>query len=118
MQLTEECIKRIEALGFKREKFVKYDADGFARLKNKRGYCVFYNRRENKCIIYENRPIGCKLYPIVYDPQKNTVTVDKFCPAANTITEKELENSKKILMNVIHKLYREAEERKSRKQKN
>jgi Fe-S-cluster containining protein len=119
MQLTEDDIKRIEKLGFKKEKFVKYDSNGFAKLKNIEGHCIFYNSFEKKCIIYEDRPIGCKLYPIIYDLQKHTVTVDQLCPSAETVTKREIRRKQKLLISTVKQLFKEAEERKNiKKQKN
>ncbi|MGB9724986.1 MAG: YkgJ family cysteine cluster protein [Nitrososphaeria archaeon] len=118
MQLTQDDIRRIEKLGFKKKMFVKYDSNGFAKLKNRKGSCIFYNDFEKKCIIYDNRPIGCKLYPIIYDIQKHTAIVDQLCPSAQTVTRREIKRKQKLLISTVEQLFKEAEERKNiKKQK-
>ncbi|MCS7185299.1 MAG: YkgJ family cysteine cluster protein, partial [bacterium] len=111
MQLTNEDIRRIEQLGFKKDQFIEFDKNGFAKLKNKSGYCIFYDIIKKECKIYENRPIGCTLYPIMYDPIKNDITIDYSCPSANTVTEEELESKQVTLMKTIKQIYKEARKR-------
>lgn len=64
-------------MGFKYEYFV-VDRDGWLYLRNAEGMCVFNNGK--KCLIYKNRPLGCRLYPLVYDEDYGIVTLDKYCP--------------------------------------
>ena len=64
MPLTEDDLKRIDKLGFKRTDFT-VEADGETRLRNVKKACFFL--REGMCIIYEERPEGCRIYPLVYD---------------------------------------------------
>jgi uncharacterized protein len=77
MILCQEDIKRIKNLGFKKDFFV-VQKDGWFMLKNHEGRCVFHNG--TKCSIYENRPIGCRLYPVIFDKDKNCAVFDKDCP--------------------------------------
>jgi len=77
MLLLEEDVERIGSLGFKTEYFV-VDRDGWLYLRNVNGRCVFNDGK--KCSIYENRPLGCRLYPIVYDEDYGIVTLDDYCP--------------------------------------
>jgi len=77
MPLLEEDIERITKHGFKREYFVK-EKDGFLVLKNQKGKCVFLKKR--KCIIYQDRPLGCRLYPLIYDIDFKNATIDYECP--------------------------------------
>jgi Fe-S-cluster containining protein len=79
MLLLEEDVERISRLGFEIEYFVEYK-DGWLYLKNFNGRCVFNNGE--KCLIYNNRPLGCRLYPIVYDEDYDTVILDEYCPHA------------------------------------
>jgi Fe-S-cluster containining protein len=79
MPLTREDIERIEKLGFKREYFVRIGRDGVPSLRNKEnGLCVFHDG--NKCVIYDHRPEGCRLYPLVWSPSLNRATLDVYCP--------------------------------------
>ncbi len=117
MQLTNYDIRRIEQLGFKRDQFIRFDKDGFAKLKNKNGYCIFYDTSKKECKIYENRPIGCSLYPLIYDPIKNNIAIDHSCPFADTITEEELESKQTTLIKTVKQLYKEAGKRSYYKNK-
>ncbi|MEM0053046.1 MAG: YkgJ family cysteine cluster protein [Nitrososphaeria archaeon] len=119
MQLTNDDIRKIKKLGFKEDQFIKIDKYGFAKLKNRNGYCVFYDTVKKECKIYENRPRGCILYPIIYDPIKKDVIIDSFCPSADTITEEELKSKRAMLIGTIKQLYKEARKRSYyKKQKN
>jgi len=78
MLLLDEDVKRITALGYDEHFFVE-TLEGFKTLKNSNaGRCVFHDG--TKCTIYENRPKGCKLYPIIFDVDYNKAVKDTFCP--------------------------------------
>ena len=77
MLLQKEDIERIKGSGFDNSHFV-VNRDGWLQLKNYDGRCVFNDGK--KCLIYEYRPEGCKLYPIIYDEGKNHATLDIDCP--------------------------------------
>ncbi|HIE14522.1 TPA: YkgJ family cysteine cluster protein [Candidatus Bathyarchaeota archaeon] len=80
MPLTETDIKRISGLGYKLEEFTVRDGKRF-KLKNKNGKCVFLT--ENGCKIYNYRPEGCRLYPLIYDESINKPVLDDYCPYKN-----------------------------------
>ncbi len=84
MPLLEEDIQRIESAGFSIELFGEND-NGFIVLKNKDGSCVFLEN--GKCKIYPLRPVGCKLYPLVYDIDQNRVIIDNECPNKGAFEE-------------------------------
>ena len=74
----DEDVNRILGLGFKQNAFVNF-LDGFKVLKNSsEGRCVFHDGK--RCTIYENRPVGCKLYPVIFDEDLNLPVKDKLCP--------------------------------------
>ncbi|MEM1553965.1 MAG: YkgJ family cysteine cluster protein [Thermoproteota archaeon] len=77
MLLLEEDVERIMRTGFEYEYFV-VNRDGWLYLKNVKGMCVFNDGE--KCLIYENRPLGCRLYPLVYDEDQGIITLDEYCP--------------------------------------
>ena len=77
MLLIEADIEKIKNLGYKKEFFVK-KRGSYHKLKNKDGKCVFHNGKI--CQIYENRPEGCKIYPLIYDVDLKSAVVDKDCP--------------------------------------
>jgi len=77
MLLSNEDIERIKKLGFDHSYFV-FCRDSWSQLKNYDGRCVFNNGKQ--CLIYNNRPEGCKLYPKIYDEDKNCAKLDEYCP--------------------------------------
>jgi uncharacterized protein len=82
MILLDEDVKRISELGFEESFFTRSTADGFKILKNSSaGRCVFHDG--SKCTIYEHRPKGCKLYPVIYDEDQMLAVKDMDCPYRN-----------------------------------
>jgi len=77
MILSNVDIERIKELGFDTKFFVSKNR-GWLQLKNNNGLCVFHD--SISCSIYEHRPEGCKLYPIIYDKDKNCAVFDEDCP--------------------------------------
>lgn len=88
MELLAEDIERIISLGYRLEEFA-VERDGMYRLKNVDGHCVFYDPSTRLCKIYQNRPVGCRLYPLVFDGER--VSVDRTCPTWHTVSRRELE---------------------------
>ncbi len=109
MELSSEDIERLEEIGYRLEEFA-VTADGVTRLRNVDGYCVFYNRTDKKCQIYEKRPMGCYLYPIVYLANEGAI-VDELCPMRHTISEQELRTKGKILNKLLKKIDNESKHR-------
>ena len=78
MMLLEEDVNRIVGLGYK-EDFFAAGSDGFKVLiNNSAGRCVFHDGK--RCTIYENRPNGCKLYPVIFDEDLMSAVRDGLCP--------------------------------------
>lgn len=79
MPLTQQDIQRIVEMGYQPSEFI-VQGDGEQRLKNKRtrGSCVFLQNK--RCQIYENRPTGCRIYPLVFDESTQQAVVDFLCP--------------------------------------
>lgn len=88
MLLSKKDIKRLKDLGYRKKQFVRYDKNGYAFLRNREGYCVFYDPAARRCTVYPARPSGCRVYPVIVDEDKGIV-IDSICEAANTITEQE-----------------------------
>ena len=80
MPLTSSDINRILRLGYKLEDFA-VKVGGEWRLKNINGKCVFLG--DEGCRIYPYRPLGCRLYPLVYDEASGTARFDELCPYAD-----------------------------------
>jgi Fe-S-cluster containining protein len=102
MELSSDDIKRLERAGYHREEFAVTD-DGVIRLRNVNGWCYFYSYTEKKCRIYEKRPLGCYLYPVVYSVNEGVV-IDELCPMSQTISEQELRTKGKILCKLLKKM--------------
>jgi len=96
MVLTEEDIKRIAELGYPKEYFVDL-AGSFPKLRNVNGHCVFLDEETGKCLIYDSRPLGCRLYPLVYDAKEGKVIVDSLCPRAKEIPEEIIRKYEKFV---------------------
>lgn len=80
MPLLESDIERLEAkTGASRKEFSKPDEETQTpRLRNIDGHCTFLG--ETGCTVYEDRPAGCRLYPLVLDPDTHQGVLDPECP--------------------------------------
>lgn len=78
MELSEDDIRRLERLGYKRDDFAVCE-NGSCRLRNVNGRCYFLG--ENGCRVYEHRPLGCRIYPVVC-VEGEGLAVDAYCPLA------------------------------------
>src|SRR5665648_62346 len=88
MLLSKKDIKRLENKGYSKNQFVRYDKQGYAELKNRDGYCVFYDLVKRQCSVYIDRPSGCRVYPVILDEEKGIV-LDTICESRNTILDAE-----------------------------
>jgi len=77
--------------------------DCWLQLKNHDGRCVFHDGKH--CSIYENRPEGCKTYPLVYDEDQGGATLDEECPHRNEFTISEIDRVQ--LLSLVTKLKNE-----------
>ena len=77
MALSEEDIIRIESLGHLKKSFAM-ESNGFITLRNERHRCVFHDGVG--CTIYQVRPTGCRLYPVVFAEYSGRATLDSLCP--------------------------------------
>jgi Fe-S-cluster containining protein len=114
MLLSKKDIKRLEDRGFAENQFVQYDKRGYAQLKNRDGYCVFYDRKNLQCSVYLSRPSGCRVYPVIFD-EDNGVVLDSICQSKNTITQEEKNLKGKRVIKLLEKIDSEALERSTRK---
>jgi Fe-S-cluster containining protein len=76
MTLTEDDRIRLEAAGS--ADFFSRNDDDDLELRNLGGRCVFLSR--GRCRVYDMRPEGCRLYPLVLDLADDQVVRDPFCP--------------------------------------
>jgi Fe-S-cluster containining protein len=77
MVLSYNDIENIQKMGYDHQFFVS-ESKGWLQLKNNTGRCVFHNG--TRCTIYDNRPEGCNLYPVVYNTDTNSAILDNECP--------------------------------------
>ncbi len=112
MLLSKKDIKRLESRGYSPESFVQYDKQGYAQLKNRDGYCVFYDCKKHRCIVYDDRPAGCRVYPVIVD-EENRIVLDNICQSRNTITQEEKTLKGKRVIRLLERIDAEAKERRS-----
>lgn len=56
--------------------------NNFYVLRNIDGRCIFLNPVTGRCVIYDDRPLGCRIYPLIFD-EDNGVLLDKYCPLSS-----------------------------------
>jgi Fe-S-cluster containining protein len=109
-KLTNEDIYRIAEVvdttnifntGTKLSDILIHNLDGTIQLK---APCFFYLYRN--CSIYEYRPVGCRIYPVVYN---NGASTDPSCPGHNEIQHPERYSI--ILEAYMHTIQTEAHQR-------
>jgi Fe-S-cluster containining protein len=111
MLLSCKDIERLEAKGYRRDFFVHFDSEGYATLRNHRGYCIFYDTEEKRCKVRAHRPSGCRIYPVIYDEDKG-ITVDTICPSRNSVTEKQKAKRGKKVLKLLETIDAEAKKRR------
>jgi Fe-S-cluster containining protein len=112
MLLSTEDIERLERKGYSKKFFVRFDRAGYAKLRNRHSHCVFYDAEKQQCKVYRERPLGCRLYPVIYDETKGIV-VDNICPAGGNLKEKKIERKGKKVIKLLEKIDAEAKQRRS-----
>ncbi len=96
MPLTEDDLRRIEKLSFRRADFT-VEVDGETRLRNVRGVCFFLEG--GRCRIYGGRPEGCRVYPLVYNIDSHKFVHDPVCPHSGEfeVTKADKERLKRLI---------------------
>ena len=107
MLLSKKDIKRLEKKGFSQNQFVQYDNQGYAQLKNRDGYCVFYDLKNQQCSIYVDRPAGCRVYPVILDEEIGII-LDDICESRNSITLSEKRRKGKRVIGLLEVIDAEA----------
>ena len=110
MLLCKKDVKRLEKRGFCQNQFVNFDKNGYALLKNRGGYCIFYDLKNRKCSVYEDRPSGCRVYPVILD-EETGIILDDICQSRNTITLEEKRIKGKKVISLLEIIDAEASER-------
>jgi hypothetical protein len=110
MSLSETDIQLLEKTRYQRKEFVHANKNGYIQLRNKKGYCVFYNTEKHVCTVYRQRPTGCRLYPVIYGEGEGVV-IDNICPTRHTVTEAEIKRKTGTLMKLLQQIDNEATKR-------
>ncbi len=69
--------------------------------------CPLYNKDDKKCLVYDNRPLSCRTYPLEYDG-KNFIVVDADCPGIGEegMTKEELKEMRETAKIMHYELTR------------
>ncbi|MFX1256821.1 MAG: YkgJ family cysteine cluster protein [Promethearchaeota archaeon] len=69
--------------------------------------CPLYNKEQKKCLIYDNRPLSCRTYPLEFDG-KNFSIVDVECPGIGEegMTKEELKEMRDTAKQMNYELTR------------
>ena len=111
MMLSAKDIERLERKGYDRDIFVRFDSEGYATLRNYRGYCVFYDEGKRRCKVRTHRPLGCRIYPVICDEEKGII-VDPSCPSHSSVTEKQKAKRGKKVLKLLETIDAEAKKRR------
>ena len=76
-------------------------------LKNREGYCVFYDLKNRKCSVYGDRPAGCRVYPVILDEEIGII-LDDICQSRSTITKEEKNLKGKQVIKLLERIDAEA----------
>ncbi len=112
MLLSEKDIGRLKKHGISRSFFVEIDKQGYTKLRNREGYCVFYNPKKRQCSVYSYRPSGCRVYPVILDEEKGII-LDDICESRNTVTDWEKIAKGNRVIKLLERIDSEAEKRRS-----
>jgi len=110
MLLSKKDIRRLEKIGFSQKLFVVFDKHGYAQLRNREGYCFFYDRLNHQCSVYVERPSGCRVYPVILDEDKGII-LDSICESLKSITQSEKNLKGKRVIRLLEIIDSEALER-------
>lgn len=76
MTLTESDVARLRAASHRQFFFVNHDQD--LQLENVDGHCIFLV--DGRCSVYDDRPQGCRTYPLILDLSVDRIVLDDVCP--------------------------------------
>lgn len=117
MMLSNADVERLEKMGHNRQEFVRYDGRGFVRLRNRHRVCVFYDVERRRCKVYRHRPLGCRIYPVIYSEQDGIV-FDDLCSMRRTVSKVELRRKGKKVMELLQRIDTEAACKGKKKSRN
>ena len=109
MMLSEADAKRLAVAGHDRAVFSFVDSEGFLKLRNTEGHCVFL-ASNGRCSVHAIRPAGCRLYPLVYDEKWGPV-MDVDCPWTREFVQ--TPDNEEALLRLVGTLVSEQAQRRS-----
>jgi Fe-S-cluster containining protein len=106
MILTQDDLTRIEALGYDRSEFLlpTEETEGFLQLRNVSspfGDKCYFLSEEGECTIYNDRPRGCALYPLILNLDTNEEMIDEDCREREWFREQTYHQSQIISINEL-----------------
>jgi uncharacterized protein len=110
MLLSKDDIKRLVKKGYNKKFFLRYDKKGYAQLRNLKGFCVFYDTEKKQCVVYNDKPLGCSVYPVILDVDVGVI-IDSICSSKDSISEQEMSDKGKIVIELLKQIDRETQER-------
>jgi hypothetical protein len=114
MLLSNADIELLGKTSHSHEEFSYIDKHGFRRLRNIKGICFFYDTLEKRCRAYKFRPLGCRIYPVIYSEAEGVI-VDWICPMKDTISTREIKTKTKKLTDLLQTIDAEAKMRRQDK---
>ncbi len=69
--------------------------------------CPLYSKDQKKCLVYENRPLSCRTYPLEFDG-KNFTVVDVDCPGIGEegMSKEDLKEMRDTAKQMFYELFR------------
>ena len=110
MMLSKADVQLLGSRGHNKNEFLHLDKQGYAKLQNRKGCCVFYDEDKSSCRVYADRPQGCHIYPVVHS-EEDGIIVDELCPMKTTVTGAEMAGKGKEVIRLLKIIDREAKER-------
>ena len=111
MLLLEEDIERLERKGYPRNFFALLDKEGYAKLRNVQGYCVFHDAKNHRCRVYADRPSGCRLYPVIF-VESIGIRVDNICRSKVTFNDTDVKRKGIKVLKLLERIDKEAKNRR------
>jgi len=111
MLLSRGDLMLLQSLGHREKEFARLNKQGLFQLRNRKGYCVFYEPEKHLCRVYKHRPQGCRIYPVIYSETQG-VMVDDLCPKMDTVSAREIQHKAKKLAKLLRRIDSEAKNRR------
>ncbi|MCS7149482.1 MAG: YkgJ family cysteine cluster protein [Caldimicrobium sp.] len=81
------------------EKFTVIYGKNRIEMKTKEGYCIFYDKDNNHCLIHPVKPVKCKEWPfplIIFSDRENFEIIKASCPGLEFFSFEDIKQSKNL----------------------